>query len=108
MLNAVDNLKNSVLNSKRIEIDMDFTPPDLDIDLKVDIDINLQTFSRDDKLKSIKKTTKIKSDNGIYWYNTETNVYHNKSCKYYEKTRKGIHTTEPVGNECKICRIKLF
>ena len=38
-----------------------------------------------------------------YWLNTSSNVRHNKTCKWFNKTKKGRFCTKDEGKACGIC-----
>ena len=38
----------------------------------------------------------VKTDEVLYWVNTNSNVIHNSSCRWYGNTRQGIYTKEPT------------
>lgn len=52
--------------------------------------------------------SEIRTDSGVtktnmpYWITT-TNKRHNSSCRYYENTKNGYHSDEPIGEACSIC-----
>ena len=39
----------------------------------------------------------------IYWLNTSSNVRHNRSCKWYNNTKRGRPCTKSEGKACGIC-----
>ncbi len=45
----------------------------------------------------------VKTDEDLYWLNTNSNAVHNSSCRWYGNTRQGIYTKEPTGKDCSIC-----
>ena len=45
----------------------------------------------------------VKTDDELYWLNTNSNVIHNSSCRWYGNTKHGIYTKEPAGKDCSIC-----
>ncbi len=44
-----------------------------------------------------------KASSTVYWINTGTNVRHNRSCRWFNNTSKGILTTNKTGKACGIC-----
>ncbi len=38
-----------------------------------------------------------------YWINSDSNVRHNSSCRWYGNTNAGYYTTELIGTACGIC-----
>lgn len=52
--------------------------------------------------KSSTANTEQKVENK-YWVNSNSNVRHNKSCRYYGTTNNGYYTDKPEGRGCKIC-----
>ena len=40
---------------------------------------------------------------GQYWLNTSTNVRHNRSCEYFQKTKKGRFCGPDEGQPCGNC-----
>lgn len=39
----------------------------------------------------------------VYWLNTSSNVRHNRSCKWYNNTKRGRPCTKSEGKACGIC-----
>jgi len=53
---------------------------------------------------TISKCSDSASDvSGAYWINTETNVRHNSSCRWFGNTFEGYYTGEREGSACGIC-----
>lgn len=46
---------------------------------------------------------KISTNSKKYWINSNSNVRHNSSCRWYGKTSSGYYTNENVGKACGIC-----
>ena len=39
----------------------------------------------------------------VFWLNTNSNVRHNKKCRWYGKTKEGRYTKKKEGRACKVC-----
>ncbi len=39
----------------------------------------------------------------LYWINSNSNVRHNPSCRYYGNTKTGYYSADPIGKACEIC-----
>jgi endonuclease YncB( thermonuclease family) len=44
-----------------------------------------------------------KAEPDKYWYNSNSGVLHNSSCRWFGSTKQGYYTDEEIGSDCGIC-----